>query len=116
MSSSLDTTWGVKNRKSSLATVLFCWLPKIHPISGRRDKYGSPDVEFDVVLSASPPMTVVWPSRRNTCVVASRVLMTGAENWISFVAALSVCLTARLTYPSGLIVGVIVSVVPTLMY
>ncbi|MND07936.1 hypothetical protein D3C83_302460 [compost metagenome] len=56
-----------------------------------------PDVVVLCVLSARPPMTVVWPSRMNTCVVASRLLMTGASNWISFVALFAVWLTCRFT-------------------
>ncbi len=41
-------------------------------------------------------MTTVWPVRARICVVASRVLMTGAPNWVSAVALLVV-----LFFPGG---------------
>ena len=56
-----------------------------------------PETSLECVLSASPPITVVWPSRMKICVVASRLLITGASNCTSLLALLSVCVTCRLT-------------------
>ncbi len=64
---------------------------------GIRLRIGMPETVVLSCCPASPPITVVWPSFRNTCVVASRWLMIGALNCISFVALLLVWSTARFT-------------------
>ena len=50
-----------------------------------------PERVFSCWRSTSPPSTAVWPSFTNRCVLASRVLITGAPNCVSAVAELTSC-------------------------
>ena len=72
--------------------------------------------DSSICWSTRPPITTVCPVRARSCVVASRVLMMGAPNWVSAVALLTSWLRRRLTYPSSLMVGRMVRAVPTSRY
>jgi hypothetical protein len=106
----------VMKRNSSVAVLPVRVPPKRLPMSGMSTSSGMPVFTWSRISSWSPPITMVWPSLISTCVLVSRDEMIGALNCVSPVAALISCWTTSDTYPSWLMVGRMVSLVPTSRY